>query len=168
MHAAARAARASLARVAAPSSRLAAASCTPYRCAAPAHAAARSLPLAPPPLLSPGRAHACRRRCAAAAPAASSVRAMAASAAPHGGTYGTGPLPDATWQQSMLRVKDPAPSLAFYRDVMGMTLVRLCALTRACTVHQGAFVTRVLGRWRARFDADVAAAARARPPGGQV
>jgi len=28
-----------------------------------------------------------------------------------------------TWQQAMLRIKDPAKSLHFYRDLMGMTLV---------------------------------------------
>ena len=32
-------------------------------------------------------------------------------------------LPDATWQQTMLRVKNVEASLAFYRDVLGMTLV---------------------------------------------
>jgi lactoylglutathione lyase len=32
-------------------------------------------------------------------------------------------LPDATWQQSMLRIKNPEASLKFYRDVLGMTLV---------------------------------------------
>jgi hypothetical protein len=36
--------------------------------------------------------------------------------------FGSGALPDATWQQAMLRVKDPVPSLKFYRDVLGMTL----------------------------------------------
>jgi hypothetical protein len=44
------------------------------------------------------------------------------------GALGSGPMPSATWQQSMIRVKDPAPSLAFYRDVMGMTLVRWLAV----------------------------------------
>jgi lactoylglutathione lyase len=29
----------------------------------------------------------------------------------------------ASWQQTMLRVKDPVKSVAFYRDVMGMTLI---------------------------------------------
>lgn len=36
---------------------------------------------------------------------------------------GTGPMPNWTWQQSMIRIKDPEKSLAFYRDVMGLTLV---------------------------------------------
>ena len=36
---------------------------------------------------------------------------------------GTGPMPNWTWQQSMIRIKDPEKSLAFYRDVMGCTLV---------------------------------------------
>ena len=36
--------------------------------------------------------------------------------------FGNGVLPDATWQQTMLRVKDPVPSLKFYRDTLGMTL----------------------------------------------
>ena len=65
-------------------------------------------------------------------------RAMASAAAP--GRYGSGPLPPATWQQSMLRVRDPQKrrereergqvaaaltprSLAFYRDVLGLSLV---------------------------------------------
>ena len=29
----------------------------------------------------------------------------------------------ASWQQTMLRIKDPVKSVAFYRDVMGMTLI---------------------------------------------
>lgn len=32
-------------------------------------------------------------------------------------------LPDATWQQSMLRIRNVDASLTFYRDVLGMTLV---------------------------------------------
>jgi len=34
-----------------------------------------------------------------------------------------GKLPNWTWQQSMLRIKDPAASLAFYRDTLGLTLI---------------------------------------------
>jgi hypothetical protein len=59
----------------------------------------------------------------AATAAASRSVAMAAAT----GALGSGPMPSATWQQSMIRVKDPAPSLAFYRDVLGMTLVRCLA-----------------------------------------
>lgn len=34
-----------------------------------------------------------------------------------------GKLPNWTWQQSMLRVKDPEASLKFYRDQLGLTLI---------------------------------------------
>jgi Glyoxalase/Bleomycin resistance protein/Dioxygenase superfamily len=64
-------------------------------------------------------------QCGGSARARSAVRAMAsAQQAPLTllSTMGKS-LPDATWQQSMLRVKNPEASLKFYREVLGMTLV---------------------------------------------
>eukprot|EP00511_Aplanochytrium_stocchinoi_P000414 CAMPEP_0204823080 /NCGR_PEP_ID=MMETSP1346-20131115/1222_1 /ASSEMBLY_ACC=CAM_ASM_000771 /TAXON_ID=215587 /ORGANISM="Aplanochytrium stocchinoi, Strain GSBS06" /LENGTH=366 /DNA_ID=CAMNT_0051949613 /DNA_START=156 /DNA_END=1256 /DNA_ORIENTATION=- len=37
--------------------------------------------------------------------------------------FKNGDFPDCTWQQANIRVKDKEKSLAFYRDVMGMTLI---------------------------------------------
>jgi len=45
-------------------------------------------------------------------------------------SLGVGPLPDATGQQTMLRVSDPLKSLAFYRDVLGLTLVDQARVVR--------------------------------------
>ena len=50
------------------------------------------------------------------------TRAMATSGSSEY-RVGSGPWPRWTWQQTMLRVKDPKPALAFYQDVCGMTLV---------------------------------------------
>jgi len=46
---------------------------------------------------------------------------MASTAGGEG--LGSGAMPNWTWQQSMIRIRDPESSLAFYRDTMGLTLV---------------------------------------------
>ena len=52
----------------------------------------------------------------------STVCSMAAT--PSAGIDALGPkLPNWTWQQTMLRIKDPEASLKFYRDYLGLTLV---------------------------------------------
>ena len=51
-------------------------------------------------------------------------RGFSMAASPSAGIDSLGPkLPNWTWQQTMLRIKDPEASLKFYRDYLGLTLV---------------------------------------------